>query len=180
MKKTLIFCIIVIIAAGLSGFSVHAHYYEPVKVEIETEITLGGLVTIIPDTDCPVPPKTELNLKRGEIGVFSLGFTKAGVYSYTVKTLPDNRNLKFDTTVYRVKIYVTDEDGTLSAVMIVARGSEKYGADSSRLMFVNTEPESSPVPKTKDNTDIKTFFSLAMLVSAGLLILSGRPEKKNV
>lgn len=171
MKRILTFYMIVFILAGLSGFSVHAHNYGAVKTGIEAEVRLGGLVTIIPDDiDCPVPEKTEIDLKDGEVGKFNIDFTKVGVYNYTVRTIADDRDLKFDKTVYHVKFYVTDEDGELSVTVVVLKGgNNKYGTDSKRLVFVNTASEGGkkpPVPKTEDNSGTKTIFMLVMIASA--------------
>lgn len=181
MKKILIFCMILIIAAGLSGFSVDAYYYKPVKAEIEVEITLGGSVTITPNMNCPVPEKAEMYLQDGEIGKFDIDFTKVGIYDYVVRTIPDERQLDFDKTVYNIKIYVTDEDGELAVTFIVSTGGNKYGDHSKRLLFVNTVPESEktpPNPKAGDNPEM--YFWLAMLVSAGLLALSVINTQKNI
>lgn len=183
MKKILIFCMILMTAAGLSGFSVDAYHYEPVKAEIEVEIILGGTVTITPNINCPIPEKTEMNLQNGEIGKFDIDFTKVGVYDYTVKTIPDKRKLNFDKTVYTVKIYVTDEDGELTVTFVASKGDDdKYGGDSKHLIFVNTVQESEKPPSNPnsgENSEMKTYFLFAMLASVGLLVLS-TINRKNI
>ena len=177
MKKILIFCIIF---EGLSCFSVHAYYYEPVRAEIEVEITLGGTVIIIPNSNCPIPEKTEIHLQNGEIGKFDINFTKVGIYDYTVRTIPDERHLNFDKTVYNIKIYVTDEDGNLAVTFVASKSEDKYG--SNHLVFVNTVPETEKTvstPKSGDDSTTETYF-FAMLVSVGLLIFSVIDTKKNI
>ena len=135
MKKILTFCILILLMPGLFGFTAYAYAYQPVRTEIEVEVTLGGTVAIIPNVNCPIPEKTELTLKDGEIGKFEIDFTEVGVFDYTVKTVPDNRDIEFDDTVYNIKFYVTDNDGRLVATVIASKGEEKF----SRLIFVNTE-----------------------------------------
>ena len=135
MKKILTFCILILLVPGLFGFTAHAYAYQPVKAEIEVEVTLGGTAAIIPNVNCPIPEKTELTLKDGEIGKFDIDFTEVGVFDYTVKTVPDDRDIEFDDTVYNLKFYVTDNDGRLEATVIASKGEEKYN----RLIFVNTE-----------------------------------------
>ena len=193
MKKILTFCILILLVPGLFGFTAYAYDYQPVKYKIEVEVTLGGTVKIIPNVNCPIPQKTELTLKDGEIGRFDIDFVEPGVFDYTVKTVPDDRDIIFDDTIYNIKIYVTDRDGTLEANMIASKGEEKY----SRLIFVNTEkggdepteessdeptsnPQDSPTessnndrnPKTSDDTRMEMYFLFAMIASVGLLTLS--------
>ena len=188
MKKILTFCILILLVPGLFGFTAYAYDYQPVKYKIEVEVTLGGTVKIIPNVNCPIPQKTELTLKDGEIGRFDIDFVEPGVFDYTVKTVPDDRDIIFDDTIYNIKIYVTDRDGTLEANMIASKGEEKY----SRLIFVNTEkggdepttnptdssdnggppPDKNRNPKTNDDTRMEIYFLFAIIASAGLLTLS--------
>lgn len=188
MKKILTFCILILLVPGLFGFTAYAYDYQPVKAEIEVEVILGGKVAIIPNVNCPIPEKTELTLKDGEIGKFDIDFTEVGVFDYTVKTVPDDRDIEFDDTVYNIKFYVTDNDGRLQATTIASKGEEKY----SRLIFVNTEkggdePTTNPTdssykgdspldknrnPKTSDDTRMEMYFLFAIIASAGLLALS--------
>ena len=188
MKKILTFCILILLVPGLFGFTAHAYAYQPVKAEIEVEVTLGGTAAIIPNVNCPIPEKTALTLKDGEIGRFDIEFTEVGVFDYTVKTVPDDRDIEFDDTVYNIKFYVTDNDGRLEATTIASKGEEKY----SRLIFVNTEkggdePTTNPTdssykgdspldinrnPKTNDDTRMEIYFLFAIIASAGLLALS--------
>lgn len=188
MKKILTFCILILLVPGLFGFTAYAYDYQPVKAEIEVEVILGGKVAIIPNVNCPIPDKTELTLKDGEIGKFDIDFTEVGVFDYTVKTVPDDRDIEFDDTVYNIKFYVTDNDGRLQATTIASKGEEKY----SRLIFVNTEkggdePTTNPTdssykgdspldknrnPKTSDDTRMEMYFLFAIIASAGLLALS--------
>ena len=188
MKKILTFCIIILLVPGLFGFTAYAYDYQPVKYEIEVEVTLGGTVKIIPNVNCPIPQKTELTLKDGEIGRFDIDFVEPGVFDYTVKTVPDDRDIIFDDTIYNIKIYVTDRDGRLEATVIASKGEEKYN----RLIFVNTEkggdepttnptdssdnggspPDKNRTPKTNDDTRMEIYFLFAIIASAGLLALS--------
>lgn len=199
MKRIPIFFIILLFVPGLLGISASAYDYQPVRAEIEVEITLGGTVTIIPNVNCPIPEKTELTLKDGEIGRFDIDFSEVGVFDYIVKTIPDDRDLLFDDTVYNLRIYVTDSNGALEAAIIASKGEEKYSDDSERLVFINkpyednepTEPKddtketvkptensggsSSGInsnPKTGDDTRMEMYFLFAMIASAGLLALS--------
>ena len=139
MKKILTFCILLLFVPGLLGFSAHAYDYQTVRVGIEAEVTLGGTVTIIPNVNCPIPDKTVIKLQDGEIGRFDIDFSDPGVFDYTVKTIPDERELEFDDTVYNVRVYVTDTDGALETTVIISAGEEKYSDDT--LVFNNEASE---------------------------------------
>ena len=187
MKKLLTFCILILIVPGFFGFTAYAYDYKPIKYEIEVEVTLGGTVKIIPNVNCPIPQKTELTLKDGETGRFEIDLVEPGVFDYTVKTVPDDRNIIFDDTVYNVKIYVTENVDTLEANMIATKSEEKYSG--SKLIFVNSEVSSAELtsnlqdsqtessnndrnPKTSDDTRMEMYFLFAMIASVGLLTLS--------
>ena len=185
---------LILLVPGLFGFTAYAYAYQSVKAEIEVEVILGGKVAIISNVNCPIPEKTELTLKDGEIGKFDIDFTEVGVFDYTVKTVPDDRDIEFDDTVYNLKFYVTDNDGRLEMTLIASKGEEKYSAE--RLVFVNTkkggdEPTTNPKetptdssdkggstdnknknPQTGDDTRMEMYFLFAMIASAGLLALS--------
>ena len=130
MKKILTFCILILLVPGLFGFTAYAYAYQSVKAEIEVEVILGGKVAIISNVNCPIPEKTELTLKDGEIGKFEIDFTEVGVFDYTVKTVPDDRDIEFDDTVYNIKFYVTDNDGRLVATVIASKGRKSTTASS--------------------------------------------------
>ena len=187
MKKLLTFCILILLVPGFFGFTAYAYDYEHIKYEIEVEVTLGGTVKIIPDVNCPIPQKTELTLKDGETGRFEIDLVEPGVFDYTVQTVPDDRNMVFDDTVYSIKIYVTEYVNKLEANMIATKSEEKYSG--SKLIFVNSEessdeptsnPQDSPTessnndrnPKTSDDTRMEMYFLFAMIASVGLLTLS--------
>lgn len=187
MKKLLTFCILILLVPGFFGFTAYAYDYEHIKYEIEVEVTLGGTVKIIPNVNCPIPQKTELTLKDGETGRFEIDLVEPGVFDYTVQTVPDDRNIVFDDTVYSIKIYVTENVDKLEANMIATKSEEKYSG--SKLIFVNSEessdestsnPQDSPTessnndrnPKTSDDTRMEMYFLFAMIASVGLLTLS--------
>ena len=191
MKKLLTFCILILLVPGFFGFTAYAYDYEPIKYEIEVEVTLGGTVKIIPNVNCPTPQKTELTLKDGETGRFEIDLVEPGVFDYTVQTVPDDRNIVFDDTVYSIKIYVTEYVNKLEANMIATKSEKKYSG--SKLIFVNSfvnseescdEPTSNPQdsptessnndrnPKTSDDTRMEMYFLFAMIASVGLLTLS--------
>ena len=176
MKKILTFCILILLVPGLFGFTAYAYDYQPVKYEIEVEVTLGGTVKIIPNVNCPIPQKTELTLK--------IDLVEPGVFDYTVKTVPDDRNIVFDDTVYSIKIYVTENVDKLEANMIATKSEEKYSG--TELRFVNDEKTSKPEessnndgnPKSGDDARMEMFFLFAMIASAGLITMITKKNKE--
>lgn len=184
MKKILTFCILILLVPGLFGFTVYAYDYQPVKYEIEVGVTLGGTVKIIPNVNCPIPQKTELTLKDGETGRFEIDLVEPGVFDYTVQTVPDDRNIVFDDTVYSIKIYVTENVDKLEANMIATKSEEKYSG--TELRFVNDEKTSKPEessnndgnPKSGDDARMEMFFLFAMIASAGLITMITKKNKE--
>ncbi len=176
MKK--IFLFICLLSLVFSCFTVSAHAYKPVQVNVSLEIEKGGTAKIIPEVNCPVPEITEETLADGQMGRVDILFSETGVYAYTIATVPDARNIYFDNTVYKIRVYVTDEDGELKASVVVFKEDSKYSANPfpspldfipERLVFVNKEwdntnrptepssrPDSNPNPanptdRNKDN-----------------------------
>ncbi len=147
MKKALTVILLLTAITMMFNTALCASAYTPARAQVAVEIRHGGTAVIIPEVNCPIPDKTELRLEDGEVGRFNIQFTEPGIYTYTVKTVPDSRNLDIDSTIYTVIIYVTDENGTLKAVKLIYAGGEKYageqGSDGSPdvILFKNTEPE---------------------------------------
>ena len=91
------------------------------SADVDLETARVGGIKIIPNVNCPIPQKTELTLKDGETGRFEIDLVEPGVFDYTVQTVPDDRNIVFDDTVYSIKIYVTECVNTLEANMIATK-----------------------------------------------------------
>ena len=195
MKKLFTFIILLVALLMLTSTVAFAFSYTPAKVSVPVEIEQGGTAVIIPEVNCPIPEICELKLADGEVGRFYIDFSEPGSYTYSVQVQPDGRDITFDTTVYTVRIYVTDDNGVLKTTAVVYKGDEKYaghtGSDGTPecLLFANillppepTEPsdEGSNVtpppdkrnPKTSDDTMMEHYFLVAMIASAGLLGLS--------
>lgn len=162
MKRLLTIGIIIIIALGKFNTVTYAFGYNSVKADIMVEVKEGGSVVIIPSVNSPVPDKTSLHIKDGEMGKFEVNFNTVGIYDYTVKTVPDKRKIEFDHKVYKIKIYVTDEGGELITTIIAYTNNEKYSAHSDvkgyspygpeRLIFKNKVPKEKP-PKDNNKKD---------------------------
>ncbi|MBQ3904057.1 MAG: hypothetical protein II744_03685 [Eubacterium sp.] len=200
MSKILKFIVAILLPAALILTPVfYAYAYDSVKAEVNVEITEGGTAVIIPEVNCPVPEETELTLGDSETGKIDIYFTEVGVYSYTVRVEPDKRKkIVFDEKTYKVDVYVTDEDGQLKTTVIAYTDKGKYSSRSSvsgyrdygpeLLKFSNQRqkdpsPPEPPTeettshgdnrnPKTGDDTKMEQYFVIAMLASAGLLVLS--------
>jgi len=92
-----------------------------------------------------------------------------------VKTIPDERKLNFDKTVYHVKIYVTDENEELAVTFVISKGNDKYG--SNRLIFVNTGTEqdvSSPKSGDGSTTEIYIYIMLVSVMLTALSVIDAR------
>ncbi|MBQ4207102.1 MAG: hypothetical protein II621_02230 [Clostridia bacterium] len=209
MKKLLPLSILLVALLLFPKPAAYAFRYTPVRVTVPVEIGQGGTAVMNSEVNCPIPETGELRLADGEVGRFDIDFTEPGSYAYSVQVQPDGRKITFDTTVYTVRVFVTDDNGVLTTTVVVFDGDEKYagqmGSDGTPgcLIFANvphppkpTEPTkpsggengdttkpsggesddpTSPDkrnPDTGDDSMMERYFLVAMIASAGLLVLS--------
>ena len=125
--------------------------YNPVNAEITIEIIGGGTAEAVPDVNCPVPEPTIIKIVDGETGRFRAVFTEVGIYTYTVNLISDGEDKVFDNTKYKVKIYVTDENGELAAHMIVYVNDKKYSVFTDWPQYANLGPERLLFLNTAEN-----------------------------
>ena len=198
MKKLLPLSILLVALLLFPKPAAYAFRYTPVRATVPVEIGQGGTAVMNSEVNCPIPETGELRLADGEVGRFDIDFTEPGSYAYSVQVQPDGRKITFDTTVYTVRVFVTDDNGVLTTTVVVFDGDEKYagqmGSDGTPgcLIFANvphppkpTEPTkpsggesddpNSPDkrnPDTGDDSMMERYFLVAMIASAGLLVLS--------
>ncbi len=60
-----------------------------------------------------------MTLDDGQSEAFHIDFSEEGTYVYTVRMEPDDREINFDDTVYRVKVFVTEENGILYTSIVI-------------------------------------------------------------
>jgi hypothetical protein len=143
--------------------------YEPIKAEIPVEIKRGGTAQITPNVNCPIPEVSLITVKNKEVGKFEIYFDDVGMYSYTVKTVPDDRDLIFDSKIYTVEIYVNEQNGELVTTVVAYLSDYKYSIISAldgtidygpeRLLFVNrksTDPDPQPSTEPTEPTEPTT------------------------
>ncbi len=141
------------------------------------------------------PDRLILRLKADEEGAFTIHYTYPGTYHYTIsQTKGTESGTTYDDTVYRVDMYVTeDENGTMYAEPVVyEKGSDEKKAE---LVFKNTgESSGSKNSSSKSGTssgsksagNVQTgdtsAFALYARLAAGaavtLLLLAGFRMKK--
>ncbi|MBR0411421.1 MAG: hypothetical protein IJI25_10570 [Eubacterium sp.] len=102
--------------------------YVPVSADIWIDIQNGGTAVISGEENCPQPQQSKLTLKDGGSDAFHIVFDHVGEFTYSVKIEPDGRDIQYDSTVYDVKIYVTDDNGELRTSLVVynPENGEKY------------------------------------------------------
>ncbi len=194
MKKLLQFVLVLAALLVLTSLPALAHDYGNVVVEIPFTVDNGGTAQIISEVNSPVPDEAEVTVADGVTGKFHIHFDTVGEYSYTVKMKPAAYGSVSDDAVYTVKVYMNDNAGALEPAVIVHKGTDKYavygaatGAENRPLQFVmgahdedDTDPVTPPPdepppggnPKPGDGSRMERNFLIAMLASAGLLILS--------
>lgn len=140
---------------------------EPISVDVWVDISNGGTAVITTENNAPLPEDTRITVEDDKTESFSIVFTEAGDYSYTLRVEPDERDIEFDTSVYNIVIYVVEEDGVLHSLVVVYNyySGEKYApydpesGEPLTVMFINAPdvPDDPSVPTDKpddpDNPD---------------------------
>lgn len=121
---------------------------------------------------------TELELKAGEKGTFSISYTYPGTYHYTVSQIKGtDKYTTYDEAVYNVDAYVTENtDGTLIAELVAYRQGD--ASKKAELLFEN----SRKVPSTNNITNetsnqkekgVVTGDTIEIVVWLAVLIITG-------
>ena len=105
----------------LFRFSGAAFAAEAARVEIPVVIEGGGTAHVISEVNCPEPVPPTIQVDNGRTGHFSINFSEAGVYHYTVKAEFTEPGMTRDAGVsYRVTVTVEErKNGSLFAVATV-------------------------------------------------------------
>ena len=127
MKRLIVFGVLLALLFAFPG-AARCEAPEPAGVDIWVEIKNGGTAVIAADENAPLPDKTSLPLKYGQSEKFHIVFTEVGVFSYTVRVQPGEKDVIVDDTVYRIDVYVVEENGKLSASIVIydIKSNEKY------------------------------------------------------
>ena len=99
-----------------------------VGVDIWVSIANGGTAVISTQGSNPMPDNSKIVLADSRLDAFHIDYSEEGLYNYEVKIEPDDRDIEFDTTVYDVKVYITDNEGKLIANVVIydKKTGEKY------------------------------------------------------
>lgn len=155
MKKVFAFSVVLALIFAVLG--AHVSAAQTVPVDIWVDIKNGGTAVIITEVNCPLPDKSSLTLEDGQSEAFHIDFSEEGTYSYSIRIEPDDREIYFDDTVYRVKVYVTQVNGTLHASIVIynektdKKISPQGYDEPCTVTFVNDES-----PDTPDETTVPT------------------------
>ena len=117
MRKVFALCIVLTLFAAV--LCAHASAAQSVPVDIWVTIQNGGTAVIITEVNSPLPDKSKMTIDDGQSEAFHIEFSEPGSYNYTIRVEPDDRDIRFDDTVYRVSIYIIEENGTLSSNIII-------------------------------------------------------------
>ena len=143
------------------------------------------------DESSPQATRADLVLSNGDTGFFDIDFLMPGTYHYYIsQTKGDNNSITYDSNVYMIDVYVTEEeDGKMSAEPIVYIKDASEKKDS--CLFTNIKA-SKPVTstgsgnrpntysggsssinpaKTADNTNLIIWLILAGCASMIVLII---------
>ena len=155
MKRVFAFSVVLALIFAVLG--AHGSAAQTVPVDIWVDIKNGGTAVIITEVNSPLLDRSSMTLDDGQSEAFHIDFSEAGTYAYTIRIEPDDREITFDDTVYRVNVFVTEESGKLytSIVIYNQKTGGKYSPqgydEPCTVTFVN---DVSPI--TPDETTAPT------------------------
>lgn len=132
MKKLLMLSYVLILVMTMYGSTVFAHEYKAVDVDIGVRVKNGGTVSMTAEVNSPLPKETKINIANGKKDAFHISFNQVGEYTYTIETVKKNKKVNYDSTVYRVKCYVFDDNGKLKVTTVIynLKTGKKYSPDN--------------------------------------------------
>ena len=140
MKKLFAFSVILTLLTAV--LCTHASAAQSVPVDIWVTIKNGGTAVVITEVNSPLPDKSKMTIDDGQSEAFHIEFSEPGNFNYTIRIEPDDRDIRFDDTVYRVSIYIIEENGTLSSNIII------YNEKSGKKYTPQTEGHPDPCTVT--------------------------------
>ena len=155
MKRVFAFSVVLTLIFAVLG--AHVSAAQTVPVDIWVDIKNGGTAVIITEVNSPLPDRSSMTLDDGQSEAFHIDFSEAGNFAYTIRIEPDDREITFDDTVYRINIIVTEEGGKLytSIVIYDQKTGSKYSPhgfdEPCTVAFVN-----GFTPFTPDETTAPT------------------------
>ena len=157
MKKVFTFSIVLMLFTALLCARVSAAQALP--VDIWVTIQNGGTAVIITEVNSPMPDHSSVTLDDGQSEAFHIEFSEPGNFNYTIRIEPDERDIRFDDTVYRIGVYVREENGKLYSNIVIynEKSGKKYSPHSEgdfepcTVTFVN-----DPGPDVPDTTETTT------------------------
>ena len=156
MKKIFVFGILLMLFTAV--LCTHASAAQSVPVDVWVEIQNGGTAVMITEVNSPLPDRSSMTLDDGQSEAFHIEFSEEGSYAYSVRIAPDDRDIRFDDTVYRVGVDVKEADGKLYTTIVIynEKTGKKYSPEGTgeyepcTVTFVN-DPE-PPVPDVTEST----------------------------
>ena len=117
MKRVFAFSVVLALIFAVLG--AHGSAAQTVPVDIWVDIKNGGTAVIITEVNSPLPDRSSMTLADGQSEAFHIDFSEEGTYAYTIRIEPDDREITFDDTVYRVNVFVTEESGRLYTSIVI-------------------------------------------------------------
>lgn len=117
MKRVFAFSVVLALIFAVLG--AHGSAAQTVPVDIWVDIKNGGTAVIITEVNSPLPDRSSMTLADGQSEAFHIDFSEEGTYAYSIRIEPDDREITFDDTVYRVNVFVTEESGRLYTSVVI-------------------------------------------------------------
>ena len=115
-----------------------------------------------------------ISLTDGQTGFFNKEYSDVGVYRYTLhQESGASKNIQYDDTIYKVDVYITNEEEGLSAVCAVYESGSNSKVDHPG--FINTTTNVTSTPPTVSPTS-RPITESPVNPTSGNSIGSGSPS----
>lgn len=121
-------------------------YVYEIKIESENEYA-------------PVPDSDILKIEENGIGIFKINLTEPGTFSYQIREIAgDDQNIKYDSSVYVITVFVTnDTDGGLAYSISAQIDGQKHKPEGIKFKdAVLSETETVPTDMSQITESVAT------------------------
>ena len=137
-------------------------------------------ILLNPLADAPAPKERVLEIQEGEGAAFEFAFAAPGTYRYEISQVQESvPGLIQDRSVYHVTVYVTEEEGSLTAAVTAQKNDEEE--KQSLVSFRNDyrDPTYKP-PYTGDSGHLALWLGagFASAVLAWMLVVMKKKREK--
>lgn len=149
MKKiitTILTLILCVFPATVCAAETNVSVKIPIKCEENEKTNENYSVKILPESENPgIIDKSSMNLTGNSEEAFSIKYDNVGTYKYKIiQEAGENKNIKYDNTVYNADVYVVEENGKIIAEPVIYKNGSSEKSDAcifDNIVISDSKPE---------------------------------------